>query len=924
VLRILVQLVVLLGFCVTSTIAFSQIDSGVRPSASTTASCAKTKEKRVALVIGNTNYTSKQWTKLQTPRNDAEEIAVALCSVGFDVTVEFDLGSDAFRETLSVFSRKMQGADVALFYYAGHGMAFNGENYLLPVDSVVKRPEDLPTQTITLKRVLAALETKVKLRIVILDSCRDTGISQHIAAEKRAGFQAGAASQKGPDGTIIGYAAKLGFTALDRGPNPRHSPYAYAFLRHIRDAGIDISRFFRRVKRTVREATSYQQKPTFTSERSDDTFQFVPAVASDAEKIDNPVRDLARLAFAKLRSKPKVARRYFGSAKKLVTDEIRDEGTQSVLLSPNAPDFMHALSGHAQSTIAVLDQVQEARRRELRADLFDTLQWEGYLNSSVTRTLYSTAVIRRLKNKELRQLARRQQLLQNKLWDARRGQRVTRSTAPMSTAPIAEGSAADIQTELQQVLQKIKNRFPNEATQLLPHAESLVNIQKALADDEALLVYSASANHPIVVAISKTSFKAHQVSATTEAIGDKIGGFLKQLDENSRFSAQTRGFLPVSAARSKTGLANPEQVHLAKDARGLYDLLVRPVQTVLCGACDAKSISKKHVMLVGAGPIQLLPFQALLTGPLPADPEAAADLAKWPWLIKRHALSVLPSVHQIKTARDPAAKAARKLPRFRFIGFGNPLVGDAAIQARSPLYEVKLRQSGTSPGNPNAMPNLRTWFSSVPGSATEIEGIARALEVPQGHVHLGDAARESRLKILRLEEFSIISFATHSVRAGQFPGLKEPGLLMSPPPFGRRRSPELVKLDNGILTASEIVDLKLNAELVLLSACRTAGGGQILGDAFSGLPRAFLQAGARALLVTHWDIGDDSAILLSTRFVKKMKQEKGIRYALALQTAILALMQEPGRPEYSHPRVWAPYTLMGDGGQASRLGRRQL
>ena len=183
-------------------------------------------------------------------------------------------------------------------------------------------------------------------------------------------------------------------------------------------------------------------------------------------------------------------------------------------------------------------------------------------------------------------------------------------------------------------------------------------------------------------------------------------------------------------------------------------------------------------------------------------------------------------------------------------------------------------------------------------------------------VYLGERATVAEVKALsrrgELARARVVHFATHGLLAGEtafFAEAKaEPALLLTPP-SADKASEE----DNGLLTASEVAQLSLNADWVVMSACNTAAGSNEGAEALSGLARAFFYAGARSLLVSHWEVNSMAAIAITTDAMNAMKAEPRIGRAEALRRSISALIARGGR--YAHPSVWAPFVLVGNGEQ---------
>jgi hypothetical protein len=215
---------------------------------------------RVALVIGNGAYQNAG--ALPNPPNDAADVAQALRAIGFDVVEGRDLDKRAMEEKIQAFSRKLDNADMALFFYAGHGMQVAGRNYLVPVDAKLERAGDLSFQTIDVSQVLAQMEAEKRVNLVFLDACRDNPISRSLARSmgtRSASVGSGLATIQSGVGTMIAYATQPDAVALDG--EGRNSPFTTALLKHVRTPGLDISVVMRRIRADVVAATRSKQVP---------------------------------------------------------------------------------------------------------------------------------------------------------------------------------------------------------------------------------------------------------------------------------------------------------------------------------------------------------------------------------------------------------------------------------------------------------------------------------------------------------------------------------------------------------------------------------------------------------------------------------------------------------------------------------------
>lgn len=211
-------------------------------------------EKRVALVIGNGAY---QVGPLDNPVRDAEAIARALEGLGFDVLRLRDATKARMETSLAEIGRIAVGADIAAVYYAGHGTERDGRNYLIPVDARLERATDLDLQAISLATVLDQLAGATKLRLVVLDACRNNIFP--LAGARRATTR-GLARVEPDENTLVAYAARDGTTA-DDGAGQANSPFTTAFLRHVATPGLEIRFLLGRVRDEVMAATQRQQQP---------------------------------------------------------------------------------------------------------------------------------------------------------------------------------------------------------------------------------------------------------------------------------------------------------------------------------------------------------------------------------------------------------------------------------------------------------------------------------------------------------------------------------------------------------------------------------------------------------------------------------------------------------------------------------------
>jgi CHAT domain-containing protein/tetratricopeptide (TPR) repeat protein len=440
--------------------------------------------------------------------------------------------------------------------------------------------------------------------------------------------------------------------------------------------------------------------------------------------------------------------------------------------------------------------------------------------------------------------------------------------------------AGVLEEKLQRVDRDLTREFPRyrQLTDVSPLP--LEQVQALLRDDEAMLLFLVCKDDAFVWAVTRQHAAFAPVGANPGALSETVRKLRAQLD--------------LGSTDQEALFGHPFAVEAAY---GLQRALLGPVETTLRGIT--------HLIVVPDGALQSLPFGVLVSAPpravpslaaLADKPEQAVQYRDVDWLIKHYAVTVLPSVSSLRALRTFAKTSPANAA---LVAFGDPLLsGDAASARGASLNKFFSRGAVADTTEIRKLQRL-------PESADELRSIAAALESPSSDLFLGAAATETRLKQLDLSRYRNVAFATHGLMAGDLKGVVEPALVLTPPEHG-------TKMDDGLLTASEIAQLRLNADWVILSACNTAASdGTPAAEGFSGLAKAFFYAGARALLVSHWSVSSDAAVKLTTMMIRD--QHAGDDKARALQKSMLALMQNDERPYFAHPAFWAPFVVVGDG-----------
>jgi len=234
-----------------------------------------------------------------------------------------------------------------------------------------------------------------------------------------------------------------------------------------------------------------------------------------------------------------------------------------------------------------------------------------------------------------------------------------------------------------------------------------------------------------------------------------------------------------------------------------------------------------------------------------------------------------------------------------FLGIGDPKLNtDEGLSRGLSFADEKDNVESSLNQKINELPNL-------PETRIELTNIAKFFGEHSSTLLLGDNANEDQLKLMELAKFSVISFATHAILANELEGIREPGIVLTPPI-------SVTELNDGVLTATEIAQLELNADWVILSACNTAAAdGELSNEAFSGLARSFFYAGTRTILASHWPVASQP----TAEFVNLIIEEyfkKNVGKSEAHKRAIKTFLQAQNEL-YSHPSIWGPFSIIGDG-----------
>ena len=428
---------------------------------------------------------------------------------------------------------------------------------------------------------------------------------------------------------------------------------------------------------------------------------------------------------------------------------------------------------------------------------------------------------------------------------------------------------------------RLEREFPQYRELTDPKPLELAAAQKLLNEDEALVLLLVSEDESYLWALRRGEAGFFKLEIKRSELSDAVRKLRAQLDLGASD--------PSRAMERAQGPAQGVWRFDVALAHELYRKLFGPADKLLAGA--------RHLIFVPDGALQSLPPGVLVTEP-PAKPSASlGEHAEVAWLVKKYAITVLPAASSLRALRQFARKPVSNEP---FGAFGDPVLAGTRGATRGGNLRALFSRGAVADTN-----EVRK-LEPLPESADELRAIAAALKAPASALRLGPAATERAVKEADLSRYRNLAFATHGLMAGEFRGLAEPALVLTPPETGSA-------IDDGLLTAGEISQLKLDADWVVLSACNTAAPDGTPGaDGLSGLAKAFFYAGARSLLVSHWSVSSDASVSLTTRMFEE--SAKGVTKAEALRRSMLALMQTPGKPQFAHPAFWAPFVVVGEGG----------
>ncbi|MEN9587622.1 MAG: hypothetical protein RIT15_1197 [Pseudomonadota bacterium] len=556
---------------------------------------------------------------------------------------------------------------------------------------------------------------------------------------------------------------------------------------------------------------------------------------------------------------------------------------QSMMASENV-DYLENIGIRKELREMIFATYIEAAAQTSQADALAALGIADWMRGgSVQEALGDAAVRAAASNQALSDLVRQDQDARNEI-KGLRNYLSGEAGGASSPLPAVAAQMRERITLLEKtragVQIKIKAAFPDYERLVRPHPPSTTDIQAKLQNDEALVVLQPTTDATYVWVIGKDGASMFNRAAVTNA---QLTALIKRL----------RATLDVAGIEPNR---RPAFEHAA--AQELYAKLLNPVQQGLAG--------KASLIVAAGGVLGQIPFGVLETSSAPKT----IAMKDAPWLIKQAAITHVPSVAAWLSMRTVQHKSAPE----PMLAWGDPLFNLALASTVKSVSGDTRKVSLTRASSSNEVEVTSNSIKyadipSLPETRDELLAIAKTLgaNVNKDLIFGNAATRDSVLienKNGNLYKQRVVAFATHGLMAGDLPNLMQPALAMA------GTKDDATNILAPLLTLEDVLTLKLNADWVVLSACNTAAADGKAEEALSGLARGFFYAGSRSMLVTHWAVDSESAVILTTQTFHNNQTRTTEAKAESLRKAMLTVMNTPNM---EHPTYWAPYALVGDG-----------
>lgn len=586
--------------------------------------------------------------------------------------------------------------------------------------------------------------------------------------------------------------------------------------------------------------------------------------------------------------------------------------------------YAYTFANHVRTAYRVMQATppDSPRSNELIRRSFELAQWAN-LTEAAAALAQMSARVARGSGSHAQMLRRYQDLnvqwrvLDQRLFDALKIQASERKPAEEQDIRSRISAVSAALTDLRGQIEKA---LPAYAEMAFVKPVPVRDIQNLLNDDEILVQFFSWDDETYIWIVRKQGSTWARRKIGLDQMFNRVAALRCGLDgelwQSARSRLRCRALLGKKLVPRKPGAHElpPFDLELAYDT----------YKELLGGALEERTRNKR-LLIVPSGPLAQLPFEVLLTSPPPQGVSTIEALGQASWLGVRQSITVLPSVSALKALRGQARKSAARRP---LVGFANPLLDgpDSSFLAKAKLArertgcEDKLQRLQVASADHASRGGLHAKRSAhaaradlasqlpLPDTVDEICAVAASVDAKADDLFIGGRATEARVKQLSasgdLADYKVLHFATHGALAGEIGGVEEPGLVLTPPATPSSQ-------DDGYLSASEIAELKLDADWVILSACNTAAGGVRGAEALSGIARAFFYAGARSLLVSHWSVYSSAAVDLVTSAFGELRTSPSISRAEAMRRARAAVSGRGGFA--AHPAYWAPFSLVGEG-----------
>jgi CHAT domain-containing protein len=634
---------------------------------------------------------------------------------------------------------------------------------------------------------------------------------------------------------------------------------------------------------------------------------------SKAESISKPLYELekskagekhSRTAYAQAfyavslqgQNKTKEAKENYKSALPILTDYIRNSSESGTFSLKNKKRFEII----AESYMGLL--FDEAK---LDPKLANDLINDAFLlsdlarGSSVQKALSQSTARSNVKDSKLGELARKEQDLQRQISNL--NDLLVSMSYSSGDKKVSELQAkinndiSNLKSERESVKNSIKSSYPEYLDLIEPKPINIESIGKLLKSSEVLVNWYFGDKKSFVWAINQTGLSSFaSINFTKKDIARDVKSLRKSLDP---------------------GVSSVDEIPIfdVNLSYKLYTQIIKPVESSLVG--------KDLLISVPHEALGQLPIGVLLTQQIKQPVIGSAsfkDYQNAPWLVRKIAISQIPSVNALASLRFN--KTERNASP-TFIAFADPYFSKAQASSATKVETAQLNTRGKSlylrsaPKTSNVSSAELALLPRLPDTSLEVNEIGKVLNAKAEDIFLHEHANVKKVMETDFSKKSIIMFSTHGLVPGELMGLTQPALALSAPDVSGEKE------GDGLLTMNKILELKLNADWVVLSACNTASGGAS-SESVSGLGRAFFYAGAKALLVSNWPVDTVSSRELMVDLFKRQNNQDGkITKPQALREAMLNIADKGGSRDpktnaisysYAHPLFWAPFVMVGD------------